>query len=64
MASQPAPKRRGRPPLDANNDSIPVNVSLTSKQFAAASESARRERITVQDLIRRVLPDGEPNKNR
>lgn len=62
MASQQAPKRRGRPPLDANDVSVPVNVSLTSRQLAAAKEAAGRG--SVQDLIRRILPSGVAIKNR
>lgn len=45
----------GRPPLDKDDPSVPVSVSFPSKQLAAVEADARRERITVQEWIRRVL---------
>jgi len=51
------PKRPGRPALDPSDPSVPVSFSLPSKQFAAASEKAKHDRMTVQDWIRRVVSD-------
>jgi hypothetical protein len=51
----------GRPPLDANDPSVPVSVSLPSKQLAAVSARADRDRMTVQDWIRQVLRHAAPD---
>jgi len=48
-------RERGRPPLDADDPSVPVSVSLPSKQLAACEQSAKHDRLTVQEWIRRVL---------
>jgi len=45
----------GRPPLDKDDPSVPITVSLPSKKLAACSEHAKQDRMTVQDWIRRVL---------
>jgi len=45
----------GRPPLDKDDPSVPVSVSFPSKQLRLAEADARRERITVQEWIRRVM---------
>jgi hypothetical protein len=50
-------RQPGRPPLDAHDPSVPLQVSLPSKQLAAISEHAKHERMKVQDWIRRVLRD-------
>jgi len=50
-------KRPGRPPLAANDRSVPVTFSLPSKQLAAVSEHAKQDRVTVQDWLRRVVRD-------
>jgi hypothetical protein len=55
MMTKPRPP--GRPPLDDNDPSVPLSVSLPSKQLAAAEAHAKQERLTVQDWIRRVLRD-------
>ena len=47
----------GRPPLDPHDPSVPVTVSLPSKQLKAAQQQADQERVSVQDWIRRVLRD-------
>lgn len=49
------PKRPGRPALDPSDPSVPLTVSLPSKQLAAVSEHARQDRMTVQEWIRQTL---------
>lgn len=56
-------KRRGRPPLDDDDESVGVHVQMTSKQYDEVYERARRERVTVPEIIRRdVREGGEKNK--
>jgi len=45
----------GRPPLDKNDASVPLQLSMPSKELAACSEKAKDDRLTVQEWIRRVL---------
>jgi len=51
MTKRPA----GRPPLDAQDPSIPVTVSLPSQELKVYAADAKDERLTVQDWIRRCL---------
>ena len=48
-------KRPGRPPLDEHDPSVPLTVSLPSKQLQAAKQQAEQERVTVHEWIRRVV---------
>jgi hypothetical protein len=48
-------RQPGRPPLDAHDPSVPLTVSLPSKQLAAVAEQAKHDQMTVHDWIRRVL---------
>ena len=48
-------KRPGRPPLDEHDPSVPLTVSLPSKQLRAVKEQADQERVKVHDWIRRVI---------
>lgn len=48
-------KRPGRPRLDARDPSVPVTVSIPSKQLAAATAEAKAARLTLQAWIRRTL---------
>lgn len=57
------PRRPGRPPLDENDHSVPLQLSLPSKRLAAVSEHAKRDRLTVHDWIRRVLEHASGNKS-
>ncbi len=56
-------RRPGRQPLDASDPSVPVNVSLPSRQLAKLSDMAKKERMTPQDWIRRMIRDGDSNKS-
>ena len=45
----------GRPPLDDDDPSVPLSLSLPSQQLAACEDKAKADRLTVQEWIRRVL---------
>jgi len=45
----------GRPPLDDDDPSVPVCVTMPSKQHAAYSRRALREDVSVPEIIRRDL---------
>lgn len=47
----------GRPPLDKDDPSVEVCVTLPSKKYDDLYERARQERTTVPELIRRKLDD-------
>ncbi len=47
----------GRPPLDDNDPSVAVCVTMPSKQFAEYSKRARREDVSVPTIIRRELKE-------
>ncbi|MGH9309054.1 MAG: hypothetical protein ACRD1U_06760 [Vicinamibacterales bacterium] len=49
------PKRRGRPPLDANDPSVPVQVRMPGREYDSVYERARRERVSVPEICRRAL---------
>jgi len=51
----------GRPPLDDDDPSVPVSISLPSKQFDEYSKRALREDVSVPEIIRREL--GKKTKN-
>jgi len=46
---------RGRPPLDDDDESVGVFVSLPSREYDAVCEQAQRERVTVPEVLRRSL---------
>jgi hypothetical protein len=48
-------KRPGRPPIDEDDDSVPVCVSLPARQYDALYDRAQREGVTVPEVIRREL---------
>jgi hypothetical protein len=50
-----APRRPGRPPIDPNDPSVKVSISLPSRQYDAFCERARREGVGVPAIIRREL---------
>jgi len=48
----------GRPPLDEDDPSVSVSISLPSKQFRAFCKRAHDEDVSVPAIIRRDLaPD-------
>lgn len=48
-------KRPGRPPLDANDESVQVGVSLPAKRFDELCDIARRQDVSIPEVIRRIL---------
>ena len=54
----------GRPPLDKDAPSVPLTLTLSSKQLAVCEASARRERVTIQEWIRRVLWRAAPENKK
>ena len=49
------PNRPGRPPLDRDDPSVKVCVSVPSRQYDDLYQRAREERVSVPELIRRSL---------
>jgi len=47
--------KRGRPPVDPDDPSIPVHVKLPATQYDDLYQKAQRERVTVPELIRRAV---------
>ena len=50
-----APKRRGRPPVDGHERSVPMQVSLSPKRLEELRGEARAQRMTLTDWVRRLL---------
>lgn len=48
-------KPPGRPPLDSSDDSVPVCLTLTARQYDELDARAKRERVSVPEVIRREL---------
>jgi len=48
-------RRPGRPPLDADDPSVKVSISLPSRQFDAICARALRDHISIPEAIRREL---------
>lgn len=48
-------KRTGRPPLDDDDDSVPVHLTLTSAVYDELHSRARRDRVSVPERVRRDL---------
>jgi hypothetical protein len=54
-------RRRGRPPLDDDDESTSVHLRLPAKKYDELCERARIQRVNVPELIRREL-NNLPNK--
>jgi hypothetical protein len=52
-----ATTKRGRPPLDPSDRAVPVSLALPSKQYDELCRQARREGVSVPEIIRRTLRD-------
>lgn len=55
-------KRAGRPPLAVGDPSVHVGVTLPGKQFDALCTHARREDLSVPEVIRRAIADAIAEK--
>lgn len=51
------PRPPGRPPLDKNDPSVEVCLTLPSKKYDDLYARARLERTSVPEIIRRTLND-------
>jgi hypothetical protein len=52
----------GRPPLDEDDPSVKVSISLPSKQYDAICARALRDHISIPEAIRRELDEKNTNK--
>jgi hypothetical protein len=48
-------KRTGRPPLDPDDPSVKVTISLPAKQFDRYCAAARRQDLSLPEVLRRAL---------
>jgi len=48
-------KRRGRPPLDDTDASVPLTVRITTRRFDALARRALQTKQSVPSLVRRAL---------
>ena len=55
-------KPRGRPKLDADDESVRYTVRLPSKQFDATQQQAKDARVSMSEWIRRMLARAHPPK--
>lgn len=49
------PRRPGRPPVSADDESVRIGLTLPAKQFDQFCRQALREEISVAEAIRREL---------
>ena len=52
----------GRPPLDEEDRSVPVSITLPSKQFDDICKRALRADVSVAEIIRRDLKNKKTEK--
>lgn len=50
-----ADPKRGRPPLDTNDRTVPVSLGIPKKQFERLCTEARRDSVSVPEYIRRAI---------
>jgi hypothetical protein len=55
-------KPRGRPPLDPDSPSVGASVRLSAREYDALADRARRNGISVAELIRRDLRRPDPGR--
>ena len=48
-------RRTGRPPLDPDDPSVEMCVTLPAKQYDALYARARAERVSIPEMMRRIL---------
>lgn len=48
-------RRKGRPPLNCDDLSVKVTISLPSKQFDVLCAEARRHDVSIPEAVRREL---------
>lgn len=47
----------GRPPIDENDESVQICVTLPSKQYEGYCKRALREDVSVPEIVRRELQE-------
>lgn len=52
-------RQPGRPPLDDDDDSVPVHLTLPGRQYDALYRRAQADRMSVPERIRRDLKTRE-----
>lgn len=52
----------GRPPLDVDDPSVHVGVTMPSKQYDDLCERALRDHVSVPEIIRRDLDEIKSTK--
>ena len=61
---KPERRRTGRPPLDPHDPTVELCISLPSKRYDDLYRRAGMARVTVPELVRRLLlgklPAGDP----
>lgn len=55
-------RRPGRPPLDDDDETVRVGVSLPARQFDEYCRRAQREDVSVPEIIRRELQEKKSTK--
>jgi len=53
----------GHPPLDDDDDSVPIHVKMTTTQYDDTYRRARRARVSVPEQIRRDVREASEKRN-
>jgi hypothetical protein len=61
MADPRPPRRPGNPPLAHDDTSVDVHLTMTGRDYDDAYRRASRERVSVQEIIRRDIRQGSRN---
>jgi hypothetical protein len=56
------PKRRGRPRLDEDSETVSVTLKMPAKVYDDVFRRARDERISVPEFIRHAIHEGNKPK--
>jgi len=62
--ARPHPRKRGRPPKNADEKAARVLITMTPQILAAADAAARREGLTRAGLVRQAVLDWLARKSR
>jgi len=64
MSTDPPPKKRGRPALDAQGEpSVRVTLRLSDAEYGRLQRAATTLRMTVQDVVRLAVTRNLDAKN-
>jgi len=56
-------KTPGRPRLDDDDESVPVHVTMTTRQYNETYARAQQARVSVPEIIRRDVTAATQKKN-